>query len=412
MGYAGVKPVMGEVGMLKYAFGLGLFAAATPAFAGDVEIKPLIDTRLRYETVDQDGIARDADAVTARMRAGFEAKKGAFSFLAEAEATLAIVEKYNSSVNGLTQYPIVADPQNIELNRLQVQYRGLPKTVVTVGRQRINLDDQRFVGAVGWRQNEQTFDAVRVESAALGPVSVDLTYSWSDRTIFGIDSPIQAISGDNVFATAGVKLGPVTVKGLAFLVDQDEPTRRQFSSQTYGVRATGAFDLGAKAKLSLVASYARQSDYHTNPNDYSADYWLGEGTLALSGFTLVAGYEVLGADSGAAFTSFQTPLATLHKFQGWADKFLTTPPNGIRDLYASGGYTIKQAGPLGPVSLLLAWHKFDSDRLSMDYGTEWNAQIGFKPSKKIGVTFKYADYNAEDFATDTRKFWVQLDYVL
>lgn len=391
---------------------LALSIGATPAFAKDVEFKPLIDTRLRYESVDQDGLARDADAVTARMRAGFELKKDDFSFLAEAEATLAINGKYNSTVNGLAAYPVVADPENIELNRLQLQYRGLPKTVVTLGRQRINLDDQRFVGSVGWRQNEQTFDAVRVETTALGPVTADLTYSWSNRTIFGIDSPIQAISGNNVFANVGAKLGPVTVKGFSYLVDQDEPGRRQFSSQTFGLRAVAGFNLGAKAKLNLVGSYARQSDWHTNPNDYSADYWLGEASLAVSGVTLAGGYEVLGADGGAAFTSFQTPLATLHKFQGWADKFLVTPPNGIRDLYASGGYSFKKVGPFGPVSILVGWHQYDSDRLSINYGQEWNAQVGFKPMKKVAMTFKYADYDAKDFATDTRKFWVQIDYII
>lgn len=408
--------VMGERRMIKHIMGsalvLVLLAGATPALAKDLEFKPLIDTRLRYESVDQDGLARDADAVTARMRAGFELKKDDFAFLAEAEATLAIAENFNSTVNGLTAFPVVADPGNVELNRLQLQYRGLPKTVVTVGRQRINLDDQRFVGAVGWRQNEQTFDAVRVETSALGPVTADLTYSWSNRTIFGIDSPIQAISGDNVFANLGAKIGPVTVKGFSYLIDQDEPGRRQFSSQTYGVRAMAGFKLGPKAKLNLVGSYARQSDWHTNPNDYSADYWLGETSLEISGLTLTGGYEVLGADSGAAFTSFQTPLATLHKFQGWADKFLVTPPNGIRDLYASGGYSFKKAGPLGPVSILVGWHQYDSDRSSIDYGNEWNAQIGFKPMKKVAMTFKYADFDAKGFATDTRKFWVQLDYIL
>jgi len=395
----------------RYVVGLGLLAVASPAFAQDVKFKPLIDARLRYESVDQAGIARDADAVTARLRAGFELKRGDLAFLAEAEGTLAIEEKYNSTVNGLTQYPTVGDPQNIELNRLQVQYKGLAKTTITVGRQRINLDDQRFVGSVGWRQNEQTFDALRIESAALGPVSFDVTYAWSDRTIWGIDSPIQSIDGDNIFATAGGKIGPVTVKGFAYLIDQDKPSRRQFSSQTYGARAVGAFDIG-KAKLNLTASYARQSDWHTNPNSYSADYYLGEASVAAEGFTLTGGYEVLGADKGLAFTSFQTPLATLHKFQGWADKFLTTPPNGIRDLYASGGYTIKKAGPLGPVSLLVAWHRYDSDRLSIDYGSEWNAQIGFKPTKQVGVTLKYADYDAKAFATDTRKAWIQLDFTL
>jgi hypothetical protein len=384
--------------------------AAPVAAQADPGFKPIVDARLRYEAVDQAGIARDADALTVRMRAGFELSRGDFVFLAESEATLAIVGDYNSGTNRRTGFPIVPDPANIELNRLQLQYRGLPGTVVTIGRQRINLDDQRFVGSVGWRQNEQTFNAARIETAVLGPVTIDLAYAWSDRTTFGIDSPIQAISGDNVFAGAGMKLGPVAVKGFAYLLDQDEPGRRQFSSQTYGARATTALPLGP-GKLSLVASYARQSDWRGNPNDYAADYWLAEAGLGWKSLTVTAGYEVLGASSGAAYTSFQTPLATLHKFQGWADKFLVTPANGVRDAYGSIAWAMPQT-PLGPVSLLVVYHRFDSDRLGLDYGSEWDAQIGVKPAKRIGLLVKYADYDADSFATDTRKLWFQIDYNL
>ncbi|WP_336957961.1 alginate export family protein [Sphingobium aquiterrae] len=389
----------------------GVALAATPAAAQTITLKPIVDARLRYEGVDQDGIARNADALTARIRSGIEATSGPWAFLAEAQATLAISENYNSTVNGKTLYPTVPDPENIALSRIQLQYKGLPRTVVTLGRQRINLDDQRFVGSVAWRQNEQTFDAVRVESAALGPLSVDLTYSWSDRTIFGIDSPIQAIGGDNLFAGVGLKLGPISAKGFAYLVDQDISTRRQFSSQTYGLRAVGTFPLGKGAKLSVTGSYARQSDYAGNPNDYAADYYLGEAALAAKGLTLTGGYEVLGASTGAANSSFQTPLATLHKFQGWADKFLVTPANGIRDLYASAGYALPKT-PAGPVSLLVAWHRFDSDRLSIDYGHEWDAQVGFKPARHVALLVKFADYQADRFATDTQKLWLQLDYTL
>lgn len=390
----------------------GAALAAAPAAAQPITLKPIVDARLRYEGVDQDGLPRDADAVTLRLRAGGELVSGPWSLLVEGEGTLALNEAYNSTTNGKTTYPIVADPQNIDLNRFALQYRGLKKTVVTVGRQRINLDDQRFVGSVAWRQNEQTFDAVRVESGALGPLNVDLTYSWSNRTIYGVDSPFQSIGGDNLLAQAGMKLGPVTAKGFAYIVDQDQAGRRQFSSQTYGLRAVGAFPLSKAAKLTLIGSYARQSDYHNNPNAYAADYLLGEAAIAAKGFTLTGGYEVLGAShksgAGAAFTSFQTPLATLHKFQGWADKFLTTPGNGIRDLYASAGYVV----PKTTVSMLVVYHRFDSDRLSIDYGDEWNAQVGFKPTRHTALLIKYADYRAKAFATDTQKLWLQLDYVL
>jgi hypothetical protein len=393
-----------------FAGAVAAASAASPALAEPFKLTPLIDARLRYEGVDQQGKSEQADALTFRVRSGLEAESGPWSFLAEAEATLAINGDYNSTVNGRTAFPVVADPQTIELNRVQLQYRGLPHTVVTLGRQRINLDDQRFVGTVLWRQNEQTYDAVRLESAALGPLTADITYSWSVRSIFGIDSPLQSIGGDNVLAQLGGKAGPVAIKGFAYLVDQDQAGRRQFSSQTYGARATGSFALSSQFKLGIIASFARQSDYKDNPNGYAAEYWLGEAQMAAHGLTLTAGYEVLGASSGRPFTSFQTPLATAHKFNGWADLFLTTPPNGLRDAYAGLGYALPT--PRGPVSLSVIYHRFDSDRLDQHYGDEWNAQAAFKLTPHIGLLVKYADYRAASFGTDTRKLWLQMDYLL
>jgi len=120
---------------------------------------------------------------------------------------------------------------------------------------------------------------------------------------------------------------------------------------------------------------------------------------------------VLGADKGAALTSFQTPLATLFKFQGWADKFLTTPPNGVRDLYGSLGYGVKQIGPAQGVLLQAVYHRFDSDRLGQHEGNE----LDLLASAKFGhatLSARYADYRADTFATDTHKFWLQLDWIL
>ncbi|MEG3152290.1 alginate export family protein [Sphingomonas sp. ZT3P38] len=389
---------------------------STPAIAGPVTLKPLIDARLRYEHVDQAPLTRDADAVTMRIRSGIEAKTGDFTLLAESEAVLAISEHYYSGLNARTALPLVGDPQNIELNRLQLQYRGLPKTVVTIGRQRVALDDQRFVGTAPWRQSEQTFDAVRIEWSGIARLKADVTYAWSDRTIWGIDggnrygpARYQAIGGDNVFATLGyaTKLGTLT--GFAYLIDQDRALVLRNSSQTYGARFAGSHGFGPGTKLTYAASFARQNDYRHNPNTYAASYYAGELGLELAAFKVGGGYEVLGADDGVALTSFQTPLATLHKFNGWADKFLVTPADGLRDAYASAGYGWKKVGPFASIDLIAAYHRFDSDRADQHYGDEIDLQASVRRGRYTALA-KYASYNADRFATDTKKFWLSLEW--
>jgi len=306
---------------------------------------------------------------------------------------------------------VVADPQNIELNRLQVQYKSKPLTL-TVGRQRINLDDQRFVGSVGWRQNEQTFDAVRGE-AKFGPITADATYSIGQRSIFGIDAgPRQGMGGDFVFLGAGAKLGPVNVKAFSYLLSYDEAFFYGNSSQTYGARATASFPLAPKAKLNLAASYARQSNYDTNPAIYTADYVAAEAGLAYEGLGVIAGYELLGGDA-AAGKSFQTPMATGHKFNGWADLFLATPQTlafgGLQDIYGGLSYKFTGVKALPGLNAAVVYHRFDSDYGNVRYGDEWDASIGFKV-RNIGLLAKYASYNAKGFGADTKRFWLQMEF--
>lgn len=400
----------------------------SPLMAEPIKFKPLVDARIRYENVDQTGIAKEADAITARARAGYELSSGPFSFLAEAEATLAISEKYNSGLNGKGTYPLVADPQNIELNRIQLQFKGVPKTIVTAGRQRINLDDQRFVGAVGWRDNEQTFDAARIEWSGVKNLKLDLTYAWSARTIWGIDgTPAtvpprpQAISGDNVFGNLAYTTKVGTLTGFYYRVDEDElpAALLRNSSQTVGGRFSGAYPFSKIAKLTYTASYANQSDIGTNPLNYSADYYLGELGVEVKAFKLGIGYEVLGADGSVTTKStglpfaggfaLQTPFATLHKFQGWADKFLVTPATGIKDLYGSAGYGWKKVGPFDTIGVLAVYHDYKADRLGAHYGEEIDLQLLAKV-KKYTFTLKYADYNAKAFATDTSKIWASVEW--
>jgi len=407
------------MGLLAAVSTLGLATLASPAIAapGDpvtvaegVTLDPIIEIRVRYENVDTNGPA-EASALTTRMRAGAELKAGGFFVLAEGEGTLAAIDDYddkipdNNGYPGAEPFPVVPDPQSIELNRAQVGYMK-NGTGLTVGRQRVILDNARFVGNVGWRQNEQTFDAVRAQGK-FGPVTFDGTYAVSQRSIFGSEALAEpaggnfarAMDGDMILLNGGVKTKPVTIKAFGYLIDYD--SRVAFSSQTYGVLATGSIPLGGKAKIDLLGSYARQFDYGANVADYAADYINAEAGGSIAGFGLKAGYEKLGSDGGVA--AFQTPLATLHAFNGWADVFLTTPANGLQDFYLSASR--KVALPGAPAfTATVAYHKFESDFGSIDYGEEIDAQIGLKAGP-VALLAKFARfYSAGPFA-DVRKIW-------
>ncbi|WP_016747407.1 alginate export family protein [Rhizorhabdus wittichii] len=390
-----------------------VLAAAGPACAGKIALEPLIDARIRYEHAEQDGLPDTADALTLRLRGGVQAGNGAWSALVEGQGTLAAVDDYFDGLRGAATRPLVVDPQSIGLYRAQLRYKSKALTL-TAGRQRIAIDDERFVGAVGFRDNGQTFDALRVEWTGLPRLKIDAAYAWSVRSIWGIDgrgARQQAVSGDNVFVTIGYATPIGTLAGFAYLVDQDEAAVQGFalSSQTYGARLSGSRALSRAVRLSYVLGYARQSDWHRNPNAYHADYHLADATLDIASFKVNLGYEQLGASHGAALTSFQTPLASGFKFQGWADKFLTTPPDGVRDIHAGAGHGWKKAGAFDLIAVEATWHRFDSDRLGRHYGDELDLLV----TARVGRTTlgaRYADYRAKRFATDTRKFWLQADW--
>lgn len=369
-------------------------------------VKPLVDVRVRSEHIDQDGIAEEADAVTLRARLGFETKAYLeTTFLAEGELLWPLSSHYNSTTNGHTGYPVVNDPESYEINRLQLANTSLPDTTVIFGRQRVTLDDERFISRVGWRQNEQTFDALQVINKSIHNLTLDATYINQVNRVLGRESPLGRYHGDSYLANASYHTPIGDIAGFGYWLSFDEAPRD--STQTLGVRLAGERTV-RKVKLTYLASYASQQEYSQNPLDFSNDFYAFELIGAKNGVSVGVGLEVLEGDGTKGFA---TPLATVHKFVGWADKFVTTPPDGLSRRYATLGYTSKQVRPLDSLGVTLVYHDFESNRLNTDYGHEIDAQVQGKWHKFTGV-LKYANYHANAFATDTTKFWLQLEYVL
>jgi hypothetical protein len=403
--------------------------ASSPIAGAFGETKPLFDLRLCYENVDQVATPalNQANAGTVRVRLGFETGKAwSTALLVEGEAVAPLQGKYRADpavpVLNAT-YAVVADPEDQELNRLQLTNTSLLDTTITLGRQRINLDDQRFVGNVGWRQNEQTFDALRVVNKHVKNLTVDLSYVVHANRIYGPDSPQSPYSGDNYLGNIAyqTKVGKLT--GFAYLLSFNpilkvaaglNPTR--VSTSTYGLRFAGDRLVG-KVKLGYIASYAQQDERGRNPFKIDNDYQLLELNATWRAFTFGAGNEILSGYLVPGTTTtvgFSTPLATLHKFQGWVDKFLTTPGNGIDDRYATVTWLKKGLGPLDTLTTVAAYHSYRAERIAGDYGDELNLSVAAKYQRYTG-TIKYGDYNAAAstpiaVARDTKKLWLQLDF--
>ena len=164
--------------------------------------------------------------------------------------------------------------------------------------------------------------------------------------------------------------------------------------------------------LLYSGSAAYQADHADNPADFDHWYYRIEPGIAYGKAKVRLGYEVLEGDGT---TAFQTPLATLHKFNGLTDQFLTTPPDGLEDLYLLFDAPLPGEGWLSGLSFKAGLHQFWAERGGSHYGWEWDAGL----FKKIDLGFgafnlgvQYASYDADSFSSNTDKLWLTVAFKL
>ncbi len=362
-----------------------------------------VSLRYRYENVDQDAFDKDAHASTLRTLLGYRtAPFRGFSLYLEGENVTVLGNEKTfrnlgagSLGNGVTDRPVVADPEITEVNQAYLRYKN-GETELTAGRQEIALRDQRFVGPVGWRQNHQSFDAFRITTQAL--TNTTLTYAFIDNTnrIFGDN---KAMASHLLDATVKLPFGKLSL--YDYRLDYDNLADAVLSTNTYGVELVGKQEAGSISWL-YELEFARQRDTGDNPNNVDAGYLHAAFGAAFPKVTARLGFEVLeGSPEDGRFT---TPLATLHKFNGWADLFLNTPGTGLEDLY------LQVSGKAGKVGWMAVYHDFGAESSSADYGKELDLQLTYKTAWAQQLGLKAAVYDSDGFATDTRKIWFWTAY--
>jgi len=381
------------------ALSLAMSAMLVPAGATQAkenENKFYGDLRLRYESVSQNNPLPDADGLTLRSRIGFKTKSvQGFSALVELENNLQIIDDFAVPPSGENTgfFSVIADPETTEIDQAFVSYKA-DNFSAKVGRQVITLDGHRFVGHVGWRQDRQTFDAVTINATPMEGLKINASYIDKRNRIFSDDADIDS---KDILLNSSYKLPVGKLVGYAYLLEVDNGTNN--SLDTFGISFSGKTKSDA-ATFHYAAEIAQQE-----ANDsFDTDYLKLEGGATVSGITAKLGYEVLGSDNGQR--GFATPLATLHKFNGWADSFLGTPAQGLEDVY------LTVSGKALGGKWVATYHDYSSDvSLSgqSDLGDEVNLLFAKKFNDSFSGGIKFADYNAGDSVfskVDTRKAWV------
>jgi len=356
--------------------------------------------RYRFEFVDDAAVTENGYASTLRTAVDYTTPdwhKLTASVRFADVSNLGAGNQHNDSFNGASR-PLIPDPPATEVEQILAMYNGVPDTGFTLGRQEINLAQQRFVGAVGWRQHHQTMDSFRVVQKSIPRTT--WTYAYVDKAN-NVTTRIDNMT-THLFNAAVDVMEVGTLTPYVYSIDYDSGLRTNLSSITYGARWQGEFGVGDGWTIPYHAELTQQDDTGTNPGKVDARYYRLEAKGKRESLWFGLGLEVLGgsADDG----QFNTPLATLHKWNGWADKFLVTPDDGLQDLYAGAG------GKCGPVSLMGFYHHFSADSGSATYGQELDANASYKAPWKQVFALRLAYYDADDLKENTFKVWLLSTY--
>ncbi len=386
---------------------------------GEVYLK----LRYRFENVSQGGFRKEAYGSTLRTVLGYEtASYKGFNALVEFEDVSPIFDdSFNSTANGKTNRPVVADPDDTEVNQVYLQYTRESEGKARLGRQRITLDNLRWIGNVGWRQNEQTYDGLSLSCEAIEGVNVFYAYVDNVNRIFGENSPSMTFPGAGNLRMQSHLLnvsheldgiGKLSVYGYRLDFDTEDAAGNEPSTDTVGARLAGKRPLSDGLDLLWSGELAHQHDSSANRVNVDANYYQGEVGLACSETKTSArlGMEILEG-SGQPGDKLTTPLATLHAYNGWADKFLTTPDEGLKDLYLGVAKTVRD------VKLQAIVHDYRSDAASRDFGHELDLDAVWKAKEGLVFGLRYANYHGDDDSVsfvlkDTHKFWAWMSLTL
>lgn len=367
-----------------------------------------LQIRPRYEFVQQPGLD-EAHAFTIRSMLGLSTHQeyGLTGYIQFINVS-SLINNYNSLLNGKTQYSAIPDPEETGVNQFYIQYTGLKGIKARVGRQEIILNDSRFVGNVNFFQTPQSFDAVSLHDNIDRHIHLFGAYIWRIKNILN-----QLVASKTFLAQASFTQNQLLHADLfGYWYGNQSKTLipgaascllsgvQACNSQTIGIRVAGVIPITRSYRIQYDGSYAKQTPYDGGSPLVKASYAHGGAGLTWRNLGIHADYMVMGANKNGTY-GFQTPLATKHLFNGWADIFLTTPKEGLKSVYITAKALWMNT------KFMARYYSFDSSYHSVHYGHEVDLSVihRFNPSWLLGA--QYADYiSADNLFKNTQAGWI------
>jgi len=363
-----------------------------------------------FEYKNRDDATSPAKQLSIRTRIGYQT--GEFHHVrlyAQFHNLTNAWEEFRHADGGDSDRDLIADPDGNRLYKAYLDYSALPQTTVRLGRQEIILDDARLLGNIGWRLNGQSFDAVTVTNKSITDLTLFAGYVNQVNTI-----ALTHVDLDHFYLInanyAGIKNHHVSVYG--YLLDTESKADSARDSATYGVRI-----VGKPCIVNYAVDYTLQTDF-ADGEDHDADMlnlYVGA-TVAPVDFGV--GYSYISGQDGDD-RPFDTLYSTAHKFNGFADLFLSTNGGGLtpglQDYYAKIGTSF-----FG-VKLSVIYHYFDSyedDHFDGTYGDEVDVVVVKPISDNLKLLVKYANFMQDEDegngfanpAVDTEILTARLEY--
>jgi hypothetical protein len=402
------------------------------------EGKNLTSFRLRYENVSQDGLGpagtpaankelKDGEGLTLRSLIGWQtAPYNNFSFAAQLIDVTKFIDNFNDSTNNTlingasnqlrnAEYAKIVDPTYTGINQLYIDWTGIKNTRLRLGRQQLNLDNVRFIGDIGFRQVMQVFDGGSVLNKSIPDTEVFLAHFERVRQITTKNRDEGALE----IANMKYRISPTEfLIGYAYLDGFDDlglgnawfgagtlnnagkpNSAADQSNKVFGLRLDGTHPFNPNFRAHYTAEYAKQSDYQDGDKRIDAHYYKLGGGLGFDNFNMRIDQELLSSNDSQY--AFQTPFGTNHLFQGWVDKFLATPRQGIQDTFVTATYKYDDFLFFADYHIIKSDEDFNTvgggtSRNGDKYGTEWNVAATWNIDKNWMTKLEYGKYSESD----------------